>query len=53
MNISNVAVVFAPTIMRPRSIEREMADMEIQRKAMGALLLHHRSIFGAGSPDEE
>ena len=44
----NLAVVFAPTIMRPLSIEREMSDMQAQRIAVQALLEHHRVVF----PDE-
>ena len=46
MTPHNLAVVFAPTIMRPRSIEREMTDMELQRKAVQCLLQHNRAIFG-------
>ncbi|KAK4506013.1 hypothetical protein PRZ48_003978 [Zasmidium cellare] len=42
----NLAVVFAPTIMRPLSIEREMSDMQIQRGAVQALLEHHKVVFG-------
>jgi hypothetical protein len=41
----NLAVVFAPTIMRPLSIEREMTDMQTQRTAVQALLEHHKAIF--------
>ncbi|KAK4632034.1 Rho GTPase-activating protein 15 [Fulvia fulva] len=41
----NLAVVFAPTIMRPLSIEREMSDMQIQRHAVQALLENHKVIF--------
>ena len=41
----NLSVVFAPTIMRPLSIEREMTDMQTQRVAVQALLEHHKSIF--------
>jgi prefoldin subunit 5 len=44
----NLAVVFAPTIMRPLSIEREMSDMQAQRMAVQALLEHNNSVF----PDE-
>ncbi|EME47748.1 hypothetical protein DOTSEDRAFT_69629 [Dothistroma septosporum NZE10] len=43
----NLAVVFAPTIMRPLSIEREMSDMQIQRHAVQALLENHRAVFSA------
>lgn len=53
MGSTNLAVVFAPTIMRPESLEREMADMELQRKVIQALLTHNRPIFGGGASDEE
>ncbi|KAK5131030.1 hypothetical protein LTR08_001380 [Meristemomyces frigidus] len=42
----NLAVVFAPTIMRPLSIEREMSDMQLQRVALQALLEQCGAIFG-------
>ncbi|KAF2723347.1 RhoGAP-domain-containing protein [Polychaeton citri CBS 116435] len=45
MTTLNLAVVFAPTIMRPRSIEREMSDMQAQREAVQALLQHHITVF--------
>ncbi|KAB8337296.1 hypothetical protein FH972_021597 [Carpinus fangiana] len=38
MTPTNVGVVFAPTIMRPRQLEREISDMELQRKAVEHLL---------------
>lgn len=41
----NLAVVFAPTIMRPLSIEREMTDMQVQRQAVQALLEHQKTVF--------
>ena len=44
----NLAVVFAPTIMRPQTIEREMSDMQAQRIALQALLEHNATVF----PDE-
>jgi len=45
MTTLNVAVVFAPTIMRPMSIEREMTDMMAQRESVRALLEHSNIIF--------
>ncbi|QDS70940.1 hypothetical protein FKW77_006883 [Venturia effusa] len=42
----NLAVVFAPTIMRPRTIEREMSDMQAQRVAVQTLLEMNQVIFG-------
>jgi len=44
----NLAVVFAPTIMRPQSIEREMTDMQVQRSAVQLMLEHSRIVFGSG-----
>jgi len=41
----NLAVVFAPTIMRPQSIEREMSDMQTQRNAVQSMLEHSKIIF--------
>ncbi|KAI9715024.1 MAG: Rho-type gtpase-activating protein [Chrysothrix sp. TS-e1954] len=41
----NVSVVFAPTIMRPDSLEREMSDMEMQRKAVQCILQHQEEVF--------
>ncbi|GAB7359051.1 hypothetical protein MBLNU230_g5123t1 [Neophaeotheca triangularis] len=46
MTPGNLAVVFAPTIMRPLSIEREMSDMLAQRTAVQALLDLHETVFG-------
>lgn len=45
MTSLNLAVVFAPTIMRPLSIEREMSDMQTQRHAVQALLEYHQDVF--------
>ena len=41
----NLSVVFAPTIMRPTSIEREMSDMQAQRTAVQALLDQRAAVF--------
>ena len=41
----NLSVVFAPTIMRPLTIEREMSDMQAQRMALQALLDHNATVF--------
>jgi hypothetical protein len=51
MTSLNLAVVFAPTIMRPSSIEREMSDMLAQRTAVQALLDLGAAVFEAD--DEE
>ena len=42
----NVAVVFAPTIMRPMDIQRELTDVQQQRFAVQALLENYRIVFG-------
>ena len=47
MSPQNLAVVFAPTIMRPQSVDREMADMDAQRRAVQALLVNVRGVFAA------
>jgi hypothetical protein len=41
----NLAVVFAPTIMRPMTLEREMSDVQQQRVAVQALLENHKFVF--------
>ena len=46
----NLAVVFAPTIMRPQSIEREMSDMQGQRIAVQSLLEQSKIIFERTAP---
>jgi Rho-type GTPase-activating protein 1/2 len=46
MTALNLAVVFAPTIMRPQTIEREMSDMQAQRVAVQTLLEMNKVIFG-------
>ncbi|EOA86207.1 uncharacterized protein SETTUDRAFT_47563 [Exserohilum turcica Et28A] len=42
----NVAVVFAPTIMRPMDIQRELTDVQAQRVAVQALLENYKAVFG-------
>jgi len=41
----NLAVVFAPTIMRPMDIQRELTDVQAQRIAVQALLENYRTVF--------
>lgn len=53
MTSLNLAVVFAPTIMRPSSIEREMSDMLAQRTAVQALLELGDAVFGEDDDDDE
>ncbi|KAK8172699.1 LOW QUALITY PROTEIN: hypothetical protein BKA80DRAFT_288211 [Phyllosticta citrichinensis] len=50
MTAVNLAVVFAPTVMRPMSIEREMTDMGPQRTAIQALLENNKAVF---APEDE
>ncbi|KAI9816214.1 MAG: Rho-type gtpase-activating protein [Pycnora praestabilis] len=48
----NLAVVFAPTIMRPQSLEREMNDMHMKNQAIQFLIENYKSIFtGPNSGD--
>lgn len=42
----NLAVVFAPTIMRPMDIQRELTDVLQQRVAVQALLENYKTVFG-------
>ncbi|PSN71252.1 rho-type GTPase-activating protein-like protein 2 [Corynespora cassiicola Philippines] len=42
----NLAVVFAPTIMRPMDIQRELTDVQHQRIAVQALLENYKTVFG-------
>ncbi|KAH8723605.1 hypothetical protein GQ44DRAFT_619866 [Phaeosphaeriaceae sp. PMI808] len=42
----NLAVVFAPTIMRPMDIQRELTDVQQQRVAVQALLENYKTVFG-------
>jgi hypothetical protein len=42
----NVAVVFAPTIMRPMDIQRELTDVQQQRVAVQALFENYKTVFG-------
>jgi hypothetical protein len=46
MSPLNLAVVFAPTIMRPMDIQRELTDVALQRNAVQSLLENHKYIFG-------
>ncbi|KAJ4985057.1 RhoGAP domain-containing protein [Stagonosporopsis vannaccii] len=46
MSPLNLAVVFAPTIMRPMDIQRELSDVQQQRVAVQALLENYKTVFG-------
>ncbi|KAF2205737.1 RhoGAP-domain-containing protein [Delitschia confertaspora ATCC 74209] len=45
MTPMNLAVVFAPTIMRPVDVQRELADVQHQRIAVQGLLENYKYIF--------
>jgi Rho-type GTPase-activating protein 1/2 len=46
MTSMNVAVVFAPTIMRPESVNRELSDTKMKNEAVMWLVEHSERIFG-------
>ncbi|KAK2630435.1 hypothetical protein QTJ16_001255 [Diplocarpon rosae] len=45
MTPKNLAVVFAPTIMRDHSLEREMTDMHSKNTAMQFIIEHSQQVF--------
>lgn len=45
MSPKNLAVVFAPTIMRDHSLEREMTDMHSKNLAVQFMVEHSHEIF--------
>jgi hypothetical protein len=46
MTPKNIAVVFAPTIMRDHSLEREMTDMQARNDAVQFVIENSHEIFG-------
>lgn len=46
MTSMNIAVVFAPTIMRPESVSRELSDTKIKNEAVMWLVENSERIFG-------
>jgi hypothetical protein len=46
MTPKNLAVVFAPTIMRDTSLEREMTDMHAKNNAVQFVIENSNEIFG-------
>ena len=46
MSPKNIAVVFAPTIMRDHSLEREMTDMHSKNSAVQFVIENTHEIFG-------
>ena len=53
MTPKNIAVVFAPTIMRDTSIEREMTDMHDKNKAVQFVIENSDDIFSTADEDDE
>ncbi|KAI9819753.1 MAG: Rho-type gtpase-activating protein [Phylliscum demangeonii] len=45
MSPRNLSVVFAPTLMRDHSLDREMTDMHAKNQAIQFLIEHNKSIF--------
>jgi hypothetical protein len=45
MTPKNIAVVFAPTIMRDLSLEREMTDMQARNDVVQFVVEHSNEIF--------
>jgi hypothetical protein len=45
MTSLNLALMFAPNIMRPQSIEREMNDMQTMWDAVQSMLEYYKIIF--------
>ena len=45
MTSANVAVVFAPTVMRPESLAREMQDTQAKNGAVQFLIENCQSVF--------
>jgi len=45
MTPKNLAVVFAPTIMRDNSLEREMSDMHAKNSAVQFIIENSHEIF--------
>ena len=48
MTSLNVAVVFAPTIMRPESLAREMQDTQAKNSAVQFLIENCQGVFMGG-----
>lgn len=45
MNTRNISVVFAPTLLRHTSDEREMSDMHTKNNALQFLIDYNEAIF--------
>ncbi|KAL8971136.1 MAG: hypothetical protein Q9183_001196 [Haloplaca sp. 2 TL-2023] len=53
MTSLNVAVVFAPTVMRPESLAREMSESQAKNSAVQFLIENCSSVFLGGGAREE
>ncbi|KAL8688156.1 MAG: hypothetical protein Q9218_005862 [Villophora microphyllina] len=53
MTSLNVAVVFAPTVMRPESLAREMSESQAKNQAVQFLIENCHGIFLGGGKDEK
>ncbi len=47
MTSLNIAVVFAPTIMRPESVTREMTDTQLKNQAVQFLVENCHNVFNS------
>lgn len=52
MTPRNLAVVFAPTIMRDNNLEREMFDMHAKNAAIQFLIENNKMIFSGSSASQ-
>ncbi|KAL6719869.1 Rho-type gtpase-activating protein [Lecanora helva] len=52
MTSANVAVVFAPTVMRPESLAREMQDTQAKNSAVQFLIENCQAVFWKSQKDE-
>ena len=50
MSVTNLAVVFAPTLMRPSDPARELTDMKYQQQVIVGLLENYSTIFDDAVP---
>lgn len=53
MTSTNVAVVFAPTVMRPESLTREMQDTQAKNSAVQFLIENCQAVFMPGGKGDE
>jgi hypothetical protein len=53
MSPRNLAVVFAPTIMRDNNLEREMFDMHAKNAAIQFVIENNKMIFAGSSLSQD